>query len=296
VPELPDLTVYVESLQRRIVDHRLLRMRIVSPSVLKTVDPPWREAEGRAVHGVRRLGKRIVVELQGELFLAIHLMKLGRLRWDGAKPGGKILHATLEFDSGTLHLVEIGPKKRASLHVVRGETSLRGLDAGGIEPLQCDQREFATALRRENHTLKRSLTDPRLVAGIGNAYSDEILHSARLSPVALTSRIGDDEIARLFAATREVLQRWTDRLREQTGAGFPDKVTAFRDGMAVHGRFREPCPDCGTAVARIVYADREVNYCPRCQTGGKLLADRALSRLLGEDWPRTVEELEAKTG
>jgi formamidopyrimidine-DNA glycosylase len=294
VPELPDITVYVESLQRLVVGHRLERIRIVSPSLLKTVTPPWREAEGKVVREVRRLGKRVVLGLEDELFLAIHLMKLGRFRWAGSNPGSKILHATFTFDSGVLHLVEMGPKKRAGLHVLRGETALASLASGGIDPLESDQRAFAAALRQENHTLKRSLTDQRLISGIGNAYSDEILHAARLSPVTLTSRLDDAEIARLFAATRDVLQRWTERLRAETREGFPTKVTAFREGMAVHGRFKQPCPDCGTAVARIVYADREVNYCPRCQTGGKLLADRALSRLLGEDWPRTVEELEAK--
>jgi len=295
VPELPDITVYVECLQRRIVGHTLAKIRLVSPFFLRTVTPPWQEAQGREVVAVSRLGKRIVVSLADDLHLVVHLMKLGRLKWDpaGKSPGIKLLHASFGFDSGALHVIEIGPKKRASLHVVGGAAALAEYRPPGIEPLEVDRAAFTAAVRRENHTLKRVLTDQRLVSGIGNAYSDEILHAARLSPIALSSKLDDDEIARLFDATRTVLGHWTDRLRAETGDGFPEKVTAFRAGMAVHGRFKEPCPDCGTPIERIVYADRETNYCARCQTGGKRLADRALSRLLGDDWPRTLEELEA---
>ncbi|HET6584396.1 MAG TPA: DNA-formamidopyrimidine glycosylase family protein [Nannocystaceae bacterium] len=297
MPELPDITVYVECLQRRIVGHTLERIRLVSPFFLRTVVPSWQEAQGREVVAVSRMSKRIVVTLAGDLHLVVHLMKLGRLRWEptGKSPGTKLLHASFFFaDAGALHAIEIGPKKRASLHVVGGSAALAEFRPPGIEPLESDLATFAAAVRRENHTLKRVLTDQRLVSGMGNAYSDEILHAARLSPIALSSKLGDADIERLWQSTREVLVTWTERLREETGDGWPEKVTAFRDGMAVHGRFKEPCPDCGTPIERIVYADRETNYCARCQTGGKRLADRALSRLLGGDWPRTLEELEAQ--
>jgi len=260
------------------------------------VVPSWQDAQGREVVAVSRMAKRIVVSLAGDLHLVLHLMKLGRLRWEptGKSPGLKLLHASFLFDDGAaLHAIEIGPKKRASLHVVGGTAALEEFRPPGIEPLAADLPAFAAAVRRENHTLKRVLTDQRLVSGIGNAYSDEILHAARLSPIALSSKLSDDDIERLWHSTRSVLTTWTERLREETGEGFPEKVTAFRKGMAAHGRFKEPCPDCGTPIERIVYADRETNYCARCQTGGKRLADRALSRLLGGDWPRTLEELEA---
>jgi formamidopyrimidine-DNA glycosylase len=305
VPELPDITVYVECLQRRIIGHTLERIRLVSPFFLRTVVPPWQDTQGREVVAVSRMAKRIVVSLAGDLHLVVHLMKLGRLRWEptGKSPGLKLLHASFMFDGGGpsgpegrgggLHVIEIGPKKRASLHVVGGAAALEEFRPPGIEPLESDLPSFAAAVRRENHTLKRVLTDQRLISGIGNAYSDEILHAARLSPIALSSKLSDADIERLFESTRAVLTKWTERLREETGDGFPEKVTAFRKGMAAHGRFKEPCPDCGTPIERIVYADRETNYCARCQTGGKRLADRALSRLLGGDWPRTLEELEA---
>jgi formamidopyrimidine-DNA glycosylase len=296
LPELPDITVYVECLQRRIVGQTLERIRLVSPFFLRTVVPPWQEAQGREVVGVSRMSKRIVVSLAGDLHLVMHLMKLGRLKWEptGKSPGIKLLHASFFFGpAGALHVIEIGPKKRASLHVVGGAAALAEFRPPGIEPLEADLATFAAAVRAENHTLKRVLTDQRLVSGIGNAYSDEILHAARLSPITLSSKLSDAEIERLWTATRAVLVKWTEQLREDTGDGFPEKVTAFRKGMAVHGRFKEPCPDCGTPIERIVYADRETNYCARCQTGGKRLADRALSRLLGGDWPKTLEELEA---
>ncbi|HET8945552.1 MAG TPA: DNA-formamidopyrimidine glycosylase family protein [Candidatus Polarisedimenticolia bacterium] len=294
MPELPDITIYIEALEARVRGHVLERVRLRSPFLVRSVDPPITAAEGRIVERLLRLGKRIVFGLEGELFLVLHLMIAGRLRWGvkGAKVPGKLGLAAFDFDSGTLLLTEAGTKKRASLHLVRGEAGLQPFLRGGLEPLEADAFEFATALRRENHTLKRALTDPRLFSGIGNAYSDEILHRARLSPMALTSRLDDEEASRLFEATRATLLDWIGRLREETGGKFPEKVTAFRPGMAVHGRFREPCPDCGTAIQRIVYAENECNYCPRCQTEGRLLADRALSRLLKDDWPRTIEELE----
>ncbi len=294
MPELPDIVVYCESLAARVAGEALVRARIVSPNLLRTADPPLEEAFGRTVRAVRRVGKRIALALDGDLFLVLHLMIAGRLQWKpaGAKPPGKVGLAAFEFASGTLVLVEPAKLKRASLHVVRGEAGVRALDPGGIEPLEASREAFAVALRRENHTLKRALTDPRAFSGIGNAYSDEILHRAQLSPLAMTSRLDDDAIARLRAATRDVLTEWTERLRRETGAGFPAKVTAFRDGMAVHGRYRRPCPVCGAPVQRIRYADNETNYCARCQTGGKLLADRALSRLLKADWPKTLEDLE----
>jgi len=295
MPELPDVTVYVECLRPRTVGQTLERLRIASPFLLRTVQPPVEEFVGRIVLSVRRLGKRIVFELEGDLFAVVHLMIAGRWHW---KPPGAILIgkqslAAFDFPSGTLTLTEGGSKKRASLHLVRGESELARHDPGGLEPLEADAAAFIAAMRAENHTLKRALTDPRLLSGIGNAYSDEILHAARQSPLALTQRLSDEELLRLFAAVRGTLEHWTARLRNEAGGGFPEKVTAFRPGMAVHGRFRQPCPTCGTAVQRIVYAENETSYCPRCQTGGKLLADRSLSRLLKDDWPRTMEEWEA---
>ena len=294
VPELPDIVVYCQSLASRVVGQPLERVRVLGPNLLRTADPPIEAAEGRVVRGVRRVGKRIVLELDGDLFLVLHLMIAGRLHWKPAraKPPGKVGLAAFEFPNGTLVLTEAAKMKRASLHLVRGEAALRALDPGGLEPLEASLGQFRAALMRGNHTLKRALTDPRSFSGIGNAYSDEILHRAKLSPLTLTSRLGDAEVARLHAATCAVLTEWTERLRRDTGAGFPEKVTAFREGMAVHGRFKQPCPACGAPVQRIVYAENETNYCARCQTGGKLLADRALSRLLKADWPRTLEELE----
>lgn len=296
MPELPDVTIYVEATQRRIVGTRLTGFAMLNVFVLRTVAPPLDHAVGAAVVGVERSGKRIVIALEGELFIVIHLMIAGRFRWipHGArvKVPARIALAELQFTSGTLVLTEAGSKRRASLHFVRGRESLAQFARGGLEVLEATQAEFAERMARENHTLKRSLTDPRLFSGIGNAYSDEILHRARLSPLKLSQKLDDDEITRLFAATRETLIDWTSRLRVETGDGFPQQVTAFRDGMAVHGRYREPCPVCSTLVQRIRYKDNETNYCPRCQTEGRLLADRALSRLLRQDWPRTIEELE----
>ena len=268
-------------------------MRLASPFVLRTVEPAPTELAGMTVTGVRRIGKRIVIELAGDTFVVIHLMIAGRFRWlpAGAKIPGKLGLAAFDFDEGTLVLTEAGSKRRASIHIVRGEAALSAMDPGGVEVLDLPLDVFAGLLRRERHTLKRSLTDPHLFSGIGNAYSDEILHRARLSPVQMTTNLSDEEMARLHAAMRETLSDWIERLRAETGSGFPEKVTAFRPEMAVHGRFGKPCPDCGTAVQRIVYADNETNYCPRCQTGGKLLADRALSRLLKSDWPRSIDDL-----
>jgi formamidopyrimidine-DNA glycosylase len=294
VPELPDVTVYVECLAKRVVGTKLERVRLASPFLLRSVDPPLREVEGRRVAGVRRIGKRIVIALEPELFLVIHLMIAGRLRWRelGSAVPGKVGLAAFDFTNGTLVFTEAGTKKRAALHVVRGEIDLARHDPGGLEVLECDEGAFARRLVLENHTLKRALTDPTLFSGIGNAYSDEILHRAKLSPMQLTTNLSSEETSRLFHSTVDVLREWTDRLRQEVGEGFPEKVTAFREGMAVHGKFGEPCPVCGGAVQRIVYAENECNYCARCQTGGKLLADRALSRLLKEDWPRTLEEME----
>jgi formamidopyrimidine-DNA glycosylase len=294
VPELPDIVVYCESLASRVVGATLERVRIVSPNLLRTVEPPLESTEGRTVRDVRRMGKRIVIALEGDLFLVLHLMIAGRLHWRsaGAKVPGKIGLAAFELSTGTLVLTEAAKARRASLHVVAGEDGLRALDPGGLEPLDATFERFRATLTSRNHTLKRALTDPRLFSGIGNAYSDEILHRARLSPLVLTSRLTDVEIERLYDATRATLREWTDRLRGEAGASFPEKVTAFRDGMAVHGRFKQPCPDCGAPVQRIVYAEHETNYCARCQTGGRLLADRALSRLLHDDWPKTLEEME----
>ena len=296
MPELPDVTVYVEALQARVKGQLLEGVRLASPFVLRTFDPPIRAAAGKRVREVSRLGKRIVFALDEELFLVVHLMIAGRFRWleRAAKLPGKLGLAALDFPDGTLVLTEASKKRRASLHLVRGAGAVRAMDRGGIEPLEASEEEFARALRDENHTLKRSLTDPRLFSGIGNAYSDEILHRARMSPAQLTKHLTDAQIATLFQATRTVLVEWTDRLRVEAAGGFPGKVTAFRPEMAVHGKFKEPCPVCGTAVQRIAYADNETNYCPRCQTEGRLLSDRSLARLLKDDWPKTIEELEEK--
>jgi len=294
VPELPDVTVYVERLRARVVGQPLERVRLATPFLLRTVDPPLSATFGREVREVRRLGKRIVLGVEGELFLVLHLMIAGRLRWRerGAAVTRKVGLAAFDFPVGSVLLSEAATKKRASLHIVRAE-GLRAFDKGGIEPLEASLEDFRNALLSENHTLKRALTDPRLFSGIGNAYSDEILFSAGLSPITRVQKLNDAEIERLFQATRGTLERWTDELRREVGEGFPEKVTAFREAMAVHGRYGKPCRVCGTRVQRIRYADNEVNYCPRCQTAGRLLADRALSRLLHEDWPRTIEELEA---
>jgi len=293
MPELPDITVYIEALEARIVGQPLERIRIAKPFLLRSVDPPISSANGKKVVGVRRMGKRIVLELEEDLFLVIHLMIAGRLRWqpNGAKVPGKLGLAAFDFPNGTLILTEAGSKRRASLWLVRGEASLEQFARGGLEVLDATLAEFKDRLTSENHTLKRSLTDPRLFSGIGNAYSDEILHRAKMSPVKHTKRLTDDEIATLFEATKEILVEWTQRLRDEAGGDFPGKVTAFRDEMAVHGKFGKPCPVCGTPVQRIRYADNETNYCPRCQTDGKLLADRALSRLLKGDWPKSIDEL-----
>jgi formamidopyrimidine-DNA glycosylase len=294
VPELPDIEVYVEAIAARALGEPLLAVRLGSPFLLRSADPPIRAAEGKHVLSVRRLGKRIVFGLEDELLLALHLMIAGRLHWRerGTKLPGRAGLAAFDFPPGSLVLTEAGTKRRAALHLVHGEAALSALDRGGIEPLAATGAEFEAALRRENHTLKRALTDPALFSGIGNAYSDEILHRARLSPVKLTSKLDGEEVARLHTATREVLLEWTERLRREAAGGFPEGVTAFREEMAVHGRHRRPCPVCGTLVQRIVRAENEVNYCPRCQTGGQILSDRSLARLLKEDWPRTVEELE----
>src|SRR5579871_2187451 len=290
MPELPDVTVYVEALERRIVGERLERFEIRSPFLLRTVEPAIEAALGRRVLAVRRIGKRIAVGLEGGLWLVLHLMIAGRLHWlPRGVPVKRTALARLEFGSGTLTLTEAGTKRRASLHLVQGEQALAQHDPGGLEILSSSAAEFARQLRRENHTLKRALTDPRLFSGVGNAYSDEILHAARLSPLLLTSRIDDEQARRLHSAAREQMQLWIERLRQSAGGEFPEKVTAFRPAMAVHGRFRLPCPVCGTPVQRIRYADNETNYCARCQTGGRLLADRALSRLLKQDWPKTLE-------
>jgi len=294
MPELPDVVLYIEHLKARVLDQPLVRVRLGTPFLVRSVDPPLTEAAGRRVVGFRRVGKRIVFELEGDLFLVFHLMIAGRFRWrpPGARVPGKVGLAAFEFPTGTLMLTEASSKKRASLHVVRGEAAVAAFDAGGLEVLDTDLAAFRAALTRESHTLKRTLTDPRLLSGIGNAYGDEILHRARLSPVRLTRQLDDDEIARLYRATQETLRGWIGRLRREAGDRFPERVTAFRDGMAVHGRYRQPCPDCGAPVQRIVYAENETNYCARCQTGGVLLADRSLSRLLKSDWPRSLDELD----
>lgn len=296
MPELPDILIYIESIERRVAGRCLEKVRIFNPFLLRTFDPPILSLEGKIVRGLRRLGKRIVFEFDDDLFLILHLMIAGRLHWKkrGAKPPGKMGLACFDFPNGTLVLTEAGSKRRASLHVVRGEAALAGHQPGGLEVLDADLQSFRHALQRENHTLKRALTDPHLFSGIGNSYSDEILHRARMSPLLLTTRMNEEEISRLYEATQSTLRDWLNRLREETGDGFPKNVTAFREGMAVHGRYRQPCPDCGTEVQRIRYADNETNYCPRCQTGGKVLADRALSKLLKGDWPKSIEELEER--
>jgi formamidopyrimidine-DNA glycosylase len=296
MPELPDITVYCESLERLLAGRSLEGIRLLGPALLRSVEPPIQSAVGRRVLGARRLGKRVVLELEGDLFLVFHLMIAGRFKWSapGATPARKRTHACFDFAHGTLLLTEASTKKRASLYCVAGEAGLAEHDPGGLEVLSCDRGEFARRLSDENHTLKRSLTDPRLFSGIGNAYSDEILHHARLSPIKLSQKLDPDEIARLYTSTRSVLTEWTERLRAECGSGLPEKVTAFRPEMAVHGRYGEPCPDCGDPVQRIVRASNEVNYCATCQTDGKLLADRALSALLRRDWPRTLEEMEER--
>jgi formamidopyrimidine-DNA glycosylase len=294
MPEYPDLTVYLRALASRVVGQPLSDIRVRGPALRRTAEPPLQEAKGKRVLGLRRLGKRLVFLLEGDLFLVLHLMVAGRLHWRpaGAPVPGRVGLAAFDFPNGTLVLTEASPKKRAQLHLFRGEAALETLDRGGVEPLEATPEEFSAVVRRENHTLKRTLTDPRLFAGIGNAYSDEILHRARLSPVALSQKLDTKDVEALRKATHEVLEEWTERLARETGEGFPEKVTAFREGMAVHGRYRKPCPECGAPVQRIVHADNETNYCAVCQTGGKLLADRSLSRLLKQDWPRTLEELE----
>jgi formamidopyrimidine-DNA glycosylase len=296
VPELPDVTVYIEALEERIAGQPITGYAILSPFVLRTFEPSLDELVGKVVRRVFRMGKRIVLELDGELYVVIHLMIAGRFRWFDArarkKIPGRIALADFEFPTGSLVFTEAGTKRRASLHVVRGRESLVQFERGGLEVFEATLEQFAERLRRENHTLKRSLTDPRLFSGIGNAYSDEILHKARLSPLKLTSRLTDEEIATLFEATKASLTEWTDEMRRERGTGFPEKVTAFREGMAVHGRYGEPCPVCGAPVQRIRYKDNETNYCAKCQTEGRLLADRGLSRLLKQDWPKTLEELE----
>jgi len=296
MPELPDVEAYLAALRPRILGARLERVRLARPFVLRSVDPPLAEASGRTVTGLRRLGKRIVIALEGELFLVVHLMIAGRLHWRsaGAKTPGKIGLGAFDFSTGTVVLTEAGTKRRASLHLVRGEAALSEHDPGGLEVLETDLAAFRQALQAESHTLKRVLTDPSVFSGIGNAYSDEILHAARLSPVRLTRQLDDAEIARLFEATRRTLTEWAERLSRDAAERFPEHVTAFREGMAVHGRYGQPCPVCGAPVQRIVHAENEVNYCARCQTGGRLLADRALSRLLRSDWPRTLEAIEER--
>jgi len=294
VPELPDVVVYIEHLGTRLTGRTLTRLRLLNPFVLRSVNPPIASAEGKRVLGLRRIGKRIVFELESGLFLVLHLMIAGRLRWlaSGAKPPGRISLAVFEFDNATLLLTEAGTKRRASIHLVEGEAALAAMDPGGLEVLETRLEDFAARLKADRHTLKRALTDPHLFSGIGNAYSDEILHRAKLSPFAQTQSLSGEDTRRLYAAVRSTLTEWTERLREEAGADLPQKVTAFREGMAVHGRFRKPCPVCGSPVQRIVYAENETNYCARCQTGGKILADRALSRLLKASWPRSIDELE----
>lgn len=294
VPELPDIVVYLEALERRTVGHSLERLRLASPAVLRTYDPPFNAVEGKIVRGLRRIGKRIVFELDEDLFVVIHLMIAGRLQWKEGRAAipKKVGLAAFEFDTGTLILTEQGTKRRAGIWVLQGEDSLLAENRGGVEPLQASTDEFGQALTKENRTLKRALTDPRIFSGIGNSFSDEILWAAKLSPVIRTRQLSPEQVARLRESTIEQLNHWTDLLRTQVGEGWPTKVTAFRPEMAVHGKFGQPCPRCGTKVQRIVYADNETNYCPTCQTGGKLLADRSLSRLLKDDWPASLEELE----
>jgi formamidopyrimidine-DNA glycosylase len=295
MPELPDIAAYITALQARVLGQPLEHVRVASPCLLRTVRPPLANAEGRKVRELRRIGKRIAIGLEEDLWLVLHLMIAGRLHWRPreAKLAGRQNLAAFDFPDGSLVLTEAGSKKRASLHVIEGAANLDSLDAGGIDVFAADLDAFRIVLTAENHTLKRSLTDPRLLSGIGNAYSDEILHAAQLSPIAMTQKLSPQDWERLFAATRQTLQLWIDRLRAEAESAFPEKVTAFRKDMAVHGRYGLPCPRCGDKVLRIRYADKETNYCARCQTGGKVLADRSLSRLLGSDWPRTLEELEA---
>ena len=297
MPELPDISVYIEALEKRILGQRLENVRVGSPFLLRSVTPPLKDTEGKQVRRLRRVGKRIAIGLENDVWLVLHLMIAGRLHWRGrgvkvARPRGL---AAFDFPNGSLLLTEAGSQKRASLHVVAGEEGLRSLDPGGLEVMDADLESFTKALTGSNHTLKRALTDPRLFSGIGNAYSDEILFEARLSPVTLTQKLDSDEIGRLFDAIRSTLKRWVEQLRADAGDDFPEGVTAFREGMAVHGRYKEPCVQCGTKIQRIRYASNETNYCTHCQTGGKLLADRALSRLMREDWPKTLEELESLT-
>ena len=296
MPELPDILLYLHALRPRVVGHRVLRARLASPFLLRSIDPPLAAVEGRAIVDLHRLGKRIVFEAERELFLVFHLMIAGRFRWKpaGAKIPGKLGQLALDFEHGSLLLTEAGTKHQASLHVVEGRDALARHNPGGLEVMEAGVAEFSEALRRENHTLKRALTDPHLFSGIGNAYSDEILHAARLSPFKQTGTLTEEETRLLYDATRVTLARWIAKLQADTGDDFPEKVTAFRPDMAVHGRYRQPCPDCGSPVQRIVYAANEANYCATCQTGGRLLADRSLSRLLREDWPRTLEELERR--
>ena len=295
MPELPDIAAYMSALGPRIVGQKLERVRIASPFVLRTVRPTLADVEGRTVRELRRIGKRIAIGVENDLWLVLHLMIAGRLHWRApeAKLGGRQSVAAFDFPDGSLVLTEAGSKRRASLHVLSGDEGLRSVDPGGIDIFTCDLDSFRAVLTTENRTLKRALTDPRLLSGIGNAYSDEILHAAQLSPIALTHKLTVQEWERLFAGTRQTLQLWIDRLQDEAKSRFPEKVTAFREGMAVHGRYGQPCPRCGEKILRIRYADNETNYCARCQTGGKVLADRSLSRLLGSDWPRTLEELEA---
>ena len=296
MPELPDILLYLHALRPRLLGHRIEAVRLASPFLLRSIDPPLAAIEGKTVRELHRLGKRIVIEAEDELFLVFHLMIAGRFRWKprGTRIPGKVGLLALDFAHGTLVLTEAGTKRQASLYVVQGRNALALHDPGGVEVLEADLPAFATALRRENHTLKRALTDPHLFSGIGNAYSDEILHAARLSPFKQTGSLSEDEVRRLYEATRLTLMQWTTRLQQEAGEDFPEKVTAFRDGMAVHGRYGQPCPDCGAPVQRVVYAANEANYCAECQTGGRLLADRSLSRLLREDWPRTLDELERR--
>ena len=296
MPELPDITLYLEALAARIKGRRLVRTDLYNPFLLRTAEPALEAAHGRRVLELQRIGKRVAIGLEADIWLVFHLMVAGRFQWRDEPPGrgGRQLLAALQFENGTLTLTEAGTKKRASLHVLSGRESLRNHDPGGLEISRADAEAFLAAVTRENHTLKRALTDPRILSGVGNAYSDEILHRARLSPIKLTDKLDTEEALRLFQATRQVLDEWTERLREQSAGDFPKKVTAFRDGMAVHGRFGKPCPICATTVQRIRYATNETNYCPRCQTDGRLLADRSLSRLLKKDWPRSIDELEGR--
>ena len=296
MPELPDILLYIHALEPRVVGRRVEKARLASPFLLRSIDPPLTAVEGRTVVALHRLGKRIVFEFEGEVFLVFHLMIAGRFRWKerGTKIPGKVGLLAIDFEHGTLILTEAGTKRQASLHAVQGRDALTAHNPGGLEIATATPEQFAAALSHENHTLKRALTDPHLFSGIGNAYSDEILHAARLSPFKQTRTLTEDETRKLFDATRLTLSRWVSRLKDETGNDFPEKVTAFREGMAVHGRYNQPCPDCGTPVQRVVYAANEANYCPTCQTGGRLLADRSLSRLMKEDWPKTLEELEKK--